>query len=65
MTMADDRTLSIKEFAARCRRSPETVRRWFRAGKLRGAKKPGGRTSRLEIPASCLSRIMGKPRAGG
>lgn len=59
---ANDRKLCTKEIAAEMQCSVETVRRWWREGKLKpyGAFKPA-RTSTIRMPLSGLRRFK---RAG-
>jgi excisionase family DNA binding protein len=54
--MNEQRLLTVREVAERLRSSPETVRRWLRAGKLRGLllSQQGG----YRIPDSELRRFI-------
>lgn len=58
------RYLCIKEVAVMMGCTVETVRRWFREGKLDGATKIGGPTSPIRIPENRLRLIMKKRRGG-
>lgn len=58
--MADRRYLQTKEIASRLGCTVETVRRWYREGKLDGAAKIGGPTSPIRISEQNLKRIMRK-----
>ncbi len=55
--MADDRLLTVGEVAARLRTTPETVRRWLRAGRLQGVRL-GGTKLGYRIPASEVERLL-------
>lgn len=60
--MTDERYLRVPEVADRLRVDPETVRRWLRAGKLRGVliSQQGG----YRVPESELQRFLAE-RGGG
>jgi excisionase family DNA binding protein len=51
--MAEDVLLTVNETAERLRLNPETVRRWLRAGKIRGVSwgsdRAGWRVAQSEI----------------
>jgi excisionase family DNA binding protein len=54
--MMEERMYTVKEAAERLRASEDTIRRWLRAGKLRGAM-PGGTKLGYRIPASEVERV--------
>lgn len=56
MPMTDERYWRVPEVADRLRVDPETVRRWLRAGKLRGVllSQQGG----YRVPESELGRFI-------
>jgi len=64
--MGDERLLTVSEVAERVRASEETVRRWLKAGRLRGAML-GGKKLGYRIAESELERFireeMGKEAA--
>lgn len=60
----EDRNLRVKEVAFRMGCTEETVRRWYREGKLPGAVKIGGPTSPIIISERRLRLIMKKRRGG-
>ena len=49
--------LTVNEVAAQLRIKPETVRRWLRAGKMRGAL-PGGDKMGYRIAESEVTRLL-------
>jgi excisionase family DNA binding protein len=62
--MADERLLTVDEVAERLRVHPESVRRWFRQGVLRGSKfgrRGGYRVSETELRRFIDSRTAGGP----
>jgi len=58
--MRKPRTLQTKMIAAELGCSPETVRRWFREGKLSGAFKIGGDTSPIKMTRVDLRKLKRK-----
>ena len=60
LPMTDERYWRVPEVAERLRVDPETVRRWLRAGKLRGMllSQQGG----YRIPESELRRFISERR---
>ena len=59
----DEPLLTIKEVAQRLQLSEETVRRYVRAGRLRGVAL-GGRSAGYRIEASELRRFLDEGRGG-
>jgi excisionase family DNA binding protein len=57
------RLLTVEEVAARLRAQPETVRRWLRAGELRGAR-PGGKKLGWRVTEADLRRFLEARGAG-
>ena len=55
--MADETLLTVQEVAERLRVNPETVRRWLRQRRLRGALLGGDRAG-YRIPESELERFL-------
>ena len=55
--MSEQRLLTVREVAERIRSSPETVRRWLRAGKLRGFRL-GGTKLGYRVPEGELERFL-------
>ena len=55
--MADERVLTVREVAERLRVTEESVRRWLRAGRIRGVM-IGGQRSGYRIPESEVGRIL-------
>jgi excisionase family DNA binding protein len=55
--MEGDRLLTVGEVAERLRTTPETVRRWMRAGRLNGVRL-GGTKLGWRIPASEVERLL-------
>jgi predicted site-specific integrase-resolvase len=51
--------LNLKQIAGELGRSVDTVRRWFKAGKLQGAFQAGGRGSQIRMPLSAVRRMKG------
>jgi excisionase family DNA binding protein len=49
--------LTVQDVAARLKITPETVRRWLRTGKLRGAF-PGGDKMGYRIAESEVARLL-------
>jgi excisionase family DNA binding protein len=49
--------LKVEEVAARLRANPETVRRWLRAGTLKGVR-PGGTRLGWRIPEGEVRRVL-------
>jgi excisionase family DNA binding protein len=47
--MAEDRMLTVDQVAERLQLGPETIRRWLRAGKLRGVRL-GGTKAGYRVP---------------
>ncbi|HZQ37077.1 MAG TPA: helix-turn-helix domain-containing protein [Dehalococcoidia bacterium] len=60
--MADESELTVAEVAARLRLNPETVRRWLKAGRLRGYRL-GGTKAGWRVRVSDLEAF--KQRAAG
>jgi len=60
--MTDEPEMTLAEAAARLRLNPETIRRWLKAGRLRGYR-PGGTKAGWRIRASDLEAF--KRRAAG
>jgi excisionase family DNA binding protein len=64
----NERVLTVREAAERLRVTEESVRRWLRAGRLRGVM-IGGQRSGYRIPESEVERLLsggaeqGKARA--
>ena len=59
--MADDDVLTVAEVARRLRVHPVTLRKWLRAGKVRGVRLGGTKTG-WRIPASEVTRLLtGRP----
>jgi excisionase family DNA binding protein len=52
-----DRYLTVGQVAARIQANPETVRRWLRAGRLRGSL-PGGDKMGWRVKESDLQRFI-------
>lgn len=53
----EERMYTVKEAATRLGAKEETVRRWLRAGKIKGAM-PGGQKLGYRIPASEVERVL-------
>lgn len=53
----EERMYTVKEAATRLGAKEETIRRWLRAGKIKGAM-PGGQKLGYRIPASEVERVM-------
>lgn len=49
--------LSIKEFAAKLKVHPNTIRRAIKSGRINGFRVGGGKKSSYRIPASEIGRI--------
>lgn len=58
--MRKTRTLRVKSIAQELGCSPETVRRWWREGKLPGAFKIGGDTSPIKMTEGSLGKLKRK-----
>jgi excisionase family DNA binding protein len=58
--MKGERMLTVKEAADRLRTTEVTIRRWIKAGKLRG-RMPGGTKLGYLIPESEVERLLPKP----
>lgn len=58
--MRKSRTLHTKMIAEELGCSPETVRRWYRDGKLPGAFKVGGDTSPIKMSQVDLVKLKRK-----
>ena len=58
MTIESERLLTVREAARRCGRTPDTVRRWIRDGKLPAQKL----RNQLFIQLADLDRIRGDDR---
>jgi excisionase family DNA binding protein len=56
-TVSEARLLTVREVADRIRSSPESVRRWIRAGKLR-AIRPGGTRLGFRVSEEDLNRFL-------
>jgi excisionase family DNA binding protein len=56
-----DRLLTVDEVAERLRANPETIRRWLRAGKLRGVRPGGTKLGYRVTEADLQAFIVGKP----
>ena len=54
-----EQLLTVQDVAARLRITPETVRRWLRTGKLRGAL-PGGDKMGYRIAEGEVTRLLGE-----
>jgi excisionase family DNA binding protein len=52
-----EQLLTVNEVAAQLRTKPETVRRWLRAGKIRGAL-PGGDKMGYRIAEYEVARLL-------
>jgi excisionase family DNA binding protein len=52
--------LTVEEVAQRVRTTPETVRRWLRAGRLRGVR-PGGDRLGWRVAEGELRRFLAGP----
>lgn len=52
-----EQLLTVHEVATRLKITPETVRRWLRTGKLRGAR-PGGDKMGYRINEGELTRLL-------
>jgi excisionase family DNA binding protein len=52
-----EQLLTVNEVAAQLRIKPETVRRWLRAGKIRGAL-PGGDKMGYRIAEGEVTRLL-------
>jgi excisionase family DNA binding protein len=63
MPMTDDRWLTVEQVADEMQVNPETVRRWLRAGRLRGFQ-PGGTKIGWRVPTSELRRFMNDIASG-
>jgi excisionase family DNA binding protein len=57
--MDEDRLLTVPEVAQLIGAQPETVRRWLRAGELRGFQ-PGGKRLGYRVRESELRRFLAK-----
>ena len=55
--------LRVEEVAAAIGTTPDTIRRWLRAGKLRGVR-PGGTKLGWRIPASEVERLLSGDAGG-
>jgi excisionase family DNA binding protein len=55
--MDSEQLLTVQEVATRLRVNPETVRRWLRQGRIRGALLGGDRAG-YRIPASEVDRFL-------
>jgi excisionase family DNA binding protein len=55
--MADEEVLTVAEVARRLRVHPVTLRKWLRAGKVRGVRLGGTKTG-WRIPASEVTRLL-------
>ena len=53
-----EQLLTVHDVATRLKITPETVRRWLRAGKLRGAR-PGGDKMGYRIAEGEVTRLLG------
>lgn len=53
----EERMYTVKEAAARLGAKEETIRRWLRDGKIRGAM-PGGQKLGYRIPVSEVERVL-------
>lgn len=56
MTDDDERMLTVKDIAERLQTNQETIRRWLRAGELRGMQL--GDRSGYRVPVSELRRFI-------
>jgi excisionase family DNA binding protein len=56
-SMVQDELLTVADVARRLQASPATIRRWLRAGRLRGSL-PGGDRLGYRIPASEVDRLL-------
>ncbi len=61
--MDSDELLTVPEVARRLKVSEETLRRWLRAGKIRGRRLGATRTG-WRISASELRRFLGENDSG-
>jgi excisionase family DNA binding protein len=63
LIVTEERLLTVPEVAARLRASQITVRKWLRAGRLRGSRF-GGTKLGWRIPESEVARLIasGRPR---
>jgi excisionase family DNA binding protein len=55
--MADEEVLTVAEVARRLRVHPVTLRKWLRAGKVRGVRLGGTKTG-WRIPSSEVTRLL-------
>jgi excisionase family DNA binding protein len=55
--MESDRLLTVAEVAERLRTTPETIRRWLRAGKLHGVRM-GGTKLGYRVRAGEVDRFL-------
>lgn len=62
--MAEEKLLTAGEVAERLRVSEQTVRRWLRAGRMRGSM-IGGTRAGYRIPESEVDRFLAQSRTGG
>ncbi len=53
----EERMYTVKEAATRLGATEETIRRWLRVGKIKGAM-PGGQKLGYRIPASEVERVL-------
>jgi excisionase family DNA binding protein len=58
-----DQLLTVPEVATQLRITPKTVRRWLRAGKLRGVRL-GGKRVGWRIPQGEVNRLVSLPGSG-
>ena len=55
-----ERMLTVRQAAERLGTHQDTIRRWLRAGKIRG-KMPGGTKLGYRIPESEITRLLPEP----
>lgn len=53
----EERMYTVKDAAIRLGAKEETIRRWLRAGKIKGTM-PGGQKLGYRIPASEVERVL-------
>lgn len=51
--------LNLKQIAGELGRSVDTIRRWFKAGKLPGAFQAGGKGTQIRMTLSDVRRMKG------